>query len=177
MQVFLKLIQTNPAQFIHWPGMSAIDQENVGGWKMPADYGALIDIFAVLKKARLRIMKEISSKNENLGITDISVFSKVFRRDEGLTMSELSDATTFSNAIITSAVDHLERIGLVKRKRGEDRRTYHIVPTEEGIEKFRELKTHEDMALSSIFDGMPEEEKRRLYEIISELKEILDRYI
>lgn len=140
------------------------------------EYEVLLENLVSLRKFRIKVLKEISIHMKDLSVTDLLIFRKVCAASGRLTMSELSDQTGFSNAIITSSVDSLEGKGLVYREKGEDRRSYYICTTDEGNDRYRQIKSDERNVLESIFSNMKEEDLERLFSIMSELREIIEKY-
>ncbi|MCB2105387.1 MAG: MarR family transcriptional regulator, partial [Rhodobacteraceae bacterium] len=65
------------------------------------------------------------------------VMAALFRRRDGVTMSELSRMLLVSNGNATAVVDRLEAEGLVRRTPSEtDRRTVYVALTETGLASF-----------------------------------------
>ena len=92
-------------------------------------------------------------------------------------MSNLSDLTGFSNAIITFSVDNLENRELVGRERGEDRRTYYIKATEKGNKKYREILSNQRRVIEAIFEHMSQDDQLKFSRNISELRELIQKYL
>ncbi|MCL4328143.1 MAG: MarR family transcriptional regulator [Candidatus Thermoplasmatota archaeon] len=143
---------------------------------MISEYGELLGSVAILRKLRMKIMNEISSQLGDLTATDLFVLTRICEGDPGLTMTDLSNLTGFSNAIITFSVDSMEEKSLVKRERGEDRRIYQVSATERGIEKYEEILVDQGKVVDRIFSQMSKKDRERLVTLLSELKKLLSNY-
>lgn len=143
---------------------------------MISEYGELLGSVAILRKLRMKIMNEISSQLGDLTATDLFVLTRICEGDPGLTMTDLSNLTGFSNAIITFSVDSLEEKSLVKRERGEDRRIYQVSATGRGIEKYEEILVDQGKVVDRIFSQMSKKDRERLVTLLSELKKLLSNY-
>jgi DNA-binding MarR family transcriptional regulator len=91
----------------------------------------------------------------------------------GLRMSELAAATDMSLSGTTRAVQRLEAGGLVRRERsGDDRRGWHAVLTDAGLDRLRECwPTHLASVRRHFFDHLTDEERpvlaRALHRVLS----------
>lgn len=83
------------------------------------------------------------------------VMAALWRRREGVTMSELSRMLLVSNGNATAVVDRLEREGLVRRRSSEsDRRTVHVALTPEGIARFEALAAGHEAEVNALLAGL-----------------------
>lgn len=95
------------------------------------------------------------------------VLAALYRRREGVTMSDLSRMLLVSNGNATAVVDRLEQDGLVKRQPSEtDRRTVFASLTPEGLAAFEGLATEHEAEVDRLFDGLTEAEIDTLTEIL-----------
>lgn len=95
------------------------------------------------------------------------VLAALYRRREGVTMSDLSRMLLVSNGNATAVVDRLEQDGLVKRQPSEtDRRTVFASLTPEGLAAFEGLATEHEAEVDRLFDGLSEAEIDTLTEIL-----------
>ncbi|HPJ37934.1 MAG TPA: MarR family transcriptional regulator [Spirochaetota bacterium] len=79
------------------------------------------------------IKKQLSLAGLNVSPGQLGILFLLKDRN-GQTMSELSAALETDNSAVTRAVDRLEKSGLAARQMNlNDRREYHIVITEQGI--------------------------------------------
>lgn len=82
-------------------------------------------------------------------------------------MRELADWLSCEPSNVTGIVDGLERRGLVTRRPAPgDRRVKHVVPTEEGERRRRELQSRAH-ALARDFFGLPASEQRYLRDLLA----------
>ena len=82
------------------------------------------------------------------------VMAALFRRRDGVTMSELSRMLLVSNGNATAVVDRLEAEGLVRRTPSEtDRRTVYVALTETGLASFETLAADHERAVDAIFSA------------------------
>lgn len=95
------------------------------------------------------------------------VLAALYRRREGVTMSDLSRMLLVSNGNATAVVDRLEQDGLVKRQPSEaDRRTVYASLTPEGVAAFEGLAAEHEAEVDRLFDGLTEAEIDTLTEIL-----------
>ncbi|MCB2132289.1 MAG: MarR family transcriptional regulator, partial [Rhodobacteraceae bacterium] len=87
------------------------------------------------------------------------VMAALFRRRDGVTMSELSRMLLVSNGNATAVVDRLEAEGLVRRTPSEtDRRTVYVALTETGLASFETLAADHERAVDAIFSALSEDD-------------------
>lgn len=144
---------------------------------MKQNYTLLLERLSSLKKLRGRILEEMDSKLGDISKTEYVLMHKICNGMESLKMSELSDSTGYSNAIITLSVDGLESKGLVKRKRGEDRRSYLVGLTKRGEEKCKEIRRLEKESVGAIFANMSDQDLSELQEILKRLDDLIVKYV
>ena len=83
------------------------------------------------------------------------VMAALWRKRDGVTMSELSRMLLVSNGNATAVVDRLEADGLVRRRPSEaDRRTVFVALTPEGLERFEALAAGHEGEVDMLFAGM-----------------------
>ena len=94
------------------------------------------------------------------------VMAALYRRREGVTMSELSRMLLVSNGNATTVVDRLENDGLVRRTQSEaDRRTVFVALTPEGVGQFEGLATDHEREVNRVFNTLTKAELDTLTEI------------
>ena len=82
-------------------------------------------------------MREYLRLKHDTTLPRFDVMAALYRRREGVTMSELSRMLLVSNGNATAVVDRLEGDGLVARTPSEvDRRTVFVALTAEGLKQF-----------------------------------------
>ncbi len=98
------------------------------------------------------------------------VMAALYRRREGVTMSELSRMLLVSNGNATTVVDRLEKDGLVKRTSSEtDRRTVHVALTPEGLRQFETLAADHEGEVNGFFGDLTEAELDQLTALLKRM--------
>jgi DNA-binding MarR family transcriptional regulator len=83
------------------------------------------------------------------------VMAALYRRREGVTMSELSRMLLVSNGNATAVVDRLEADGLVLRTPSDsDRRTVFVALTPEGLAQFEGLAGEHEVEVDKLFSAL-----------------------
>lgn len=98
------------------------------------------------------------------------VMAALFRRREGVTMSELSRMLLVSNGNATAVVDRLEADGFVCRTASEtDRRTVHVALTAEGLRAFEAMAEGHEAEVARLFASVSEEDMDQLTAILKRM--------
>lgn len=98
------------------------------------------------------------------------VMAALYRRREGVTMSELSRMLLVSNGNATTVVDRLEKDGLVRRTPSEvDRRTVYVALTPEGLTQFEVLAAGHEAEVSRRFANLSESDLDTLTDILKRM--------
>jgi len=98
------------------------------------------------------------------------VMAALFRRREGVTMSELSRMLLVSNGNATAVVDRLEGEGLVRRTPSEvDRRTVHVALTADGTAAFETMAEGHEAEVARLFAGLSEDDLDQLTTILKRM--------
>lgn len=98
------------------------------------------------------------------------VMAALYRRREGVTMSELSRMLLVSNGNATTVVDRLEADGLVRRTPSEtDRRTVFVALTAEGLTQFEGLAAGHEAEVARMFGGLSEADLDALTDILKRM--------
>ena len=99
------------------------------------------------------------------------VMAALYRRREGVTMSELSRMLLVSNGNATAVVDRLETDGLVRRNPSEaDRRTVFVALTPDGLTQFEGLAAGHEAEVDQLFAGLSEADLEALTEILKRMR-------
>lgn len=99
------------------------------------------------------------------------VLAALYRRREGVTMSELSRMLLVSNGNATAVVDRLESDGLVQRTPSEsDRRTVFVALTPDGLARFETLAVGHEREVDRLFTGLSEAELDMLTDVLKRLR-------
>ncbi|WP_339818109.1 MarR family transcriptional regulator [uncultured Paracoccus sp.] len=96
------------------------------------------------------------------------VMAALWRRREGVTMSELSRLLLVSNGNATAVVDRLEADGMVRREaENGDRRRIRVRLTPEGLEAFEIMALGHEAEVDTILGRLSETDLEALRDILS----------
>ena len=91
------------------------------------------------------------------------VMAALWRRREGVTMSELSRMLLVSNGNATAVVDRLEKDGFARRRPSEtDRRTVFVALTDEGLTAFEGMAAGHETELDRLLSDLDEDDLEAL---------------
>lgn len=115
-------------------------------------------------------LREFLRIKHNTTLPRFDVLAALYRRREGVTMSELSRMLLVSNGNATAVVDRLERDCLVRRTQSEaDRRTVFVALTPTGLEQFEGLAADHEAEIGRIFGSVSEADLDALTEILKRM--------
>lgn len=115
-------------------------------------------------------LREFLRVKHHTTLPRFDVMAALYRRREGVTMTELSRMLLVSNGNATTVVDRLEKDGLVRRSASEtDRRTVHVALTPEGLAQFEGLAADHEAEVSRLFAGLSEADLDDLTEILKRM--------
>jgi DNA-binding MarR family transcriptional regulator len=98
------------------------------------------------------------------------VMAALYRRRDGVTMSELSRMLLVSNGNATAVVDRLEADGLVRRTASEtDRRTVHVTLTPAGLQAFETMAAGHEAEVARLFATVSDEDMDALTAILKRM--------
>ena len=98
------------------------------------------------------------------------VLAALYRRRDGVTMSELSRMLLVSNGNATAVVDRLESDGLVRRTPSEaDRRTVYVALTPDGLAQFEGLAAEHESEVDQLFATLSDADLDSLTEILKRM--------
>lgn len=98
------------------------------------------------------------------------VMAALWRRRDGVTMSDLSRMLLVSNGNVTAVVDRLAAEGLVARSTpAHDRRSVQVMLTEAGLRRFERLAADHERAVDRAFAALSEADLDRLSEILKRI--------
>jgi DNA-binding MarR family transcriptional regulator len=98
------------------------------------------------------------------------VMAALYRRRDGVTMSELSRMLLVSNGNATTVVDRLENDGLVRRTPSDtDRRTIFVALTPDGLASFEGLAADHERAVTRVFAHLSESDLDTLTDILKRM--------
>lgn len=115
-------------------------------------------------------LREFLRVNHATTLPRFDVLAALYRRRDGVTMSELSRMLLVSNGNATNVVDRLETDGLVRRTPVEtDRRTVMVALTPEGLAQFEGLATEHEAEVDRLFASLTEAEIDTLTAILKRM--------
>ncbi len=117
-----------------------------------------IRLLAVTRTAESHL-REFLRVGHKTTLPRFDVMAALYRKRDGVTMSELSRMLLVSNGNATAVVDRLEADGLVRRTQSDtDRRTVFVAMTPEGLEQFEGLAGEHEAEVDKLFAGLSGEE-------------------
>lgn len=115
-------------------------------------------------------LREFLRVDHDTTLPRFDVLAALYRRRDGVTMSELSRMLLVSNGNATTVVDRLESDGHVRRTPSEtDRRTVFVALTPPGVTLFERLADEHEREISRLFGGLSEADLDRLTEILKRM--------
>lgn len=115
-------------------------------------------------------LREFLRVKHDTTLPRFDVMAALYRRREGVTMSELSRMLLVSNGNATTVVDRLEKDGLVRRTPSEtDRRTVFVALTADGLAQFEGLAADHEAEVSRRFAGLSEADLDTLTDILKRM--------
>lgn len=128
-----------------------------------------IRLLGVTRSAESGLREFLRIKHDTT-LPRFDVMAALYRRREGVTMSELSRMLLVSNGNATTVVDRLEKDGLVRRTPSEtDRRTVFVALTPEGLAQFEGLAADHEAEVSRLFGGLSETDLDVLTDILKRM--------
>jgi DNA-binding MarR family transcriptional regulator len=115
-------------------------------------------------------LREFLRTGHGTTLPRFDVLAALWRRREGVSMTDLSRMLLVSNGNATAVVDRLEADGLVRRSAsGSDRRTVHVALTDEGARRFDGLAAEHEQAVSRALGGLTEADLDNLTDILKRI--------
>ncbi|WJS86972.1 MarR family transcriptional regulator [Paracoccus sp. TOH] len=115
-------------------------------------------------------LREFLRVRHDTTLPRFDVMAALYRRREGLSMTELSRMLLVSNGNATAVVDRLEKDGLVRRTPSEtDRRTVLVALTPAGLAAFEGFAADHEAEVNRILAGLTEEDIELLTEILKRM--------
>ncbi len=128
-----------------------------------------IRILGVTRAAENHLREHLRVKHATT-LPRFDVMAALWRKREGVTMSELSRMLLVSNGNATAVVDRLERDGYVCRRPSEtDRRTVYVSLTETGLVEFEGLAAGHEREVGKLFAGLSESDLDQLTDILKRM--------
>lgn len=115
-------------------------------------------------------LREFLRVKHNTTLPRFDVMAALYRRRDGVTMSELSRMLLVSNGNATAVVDRLEKDGLVRRTQSDsDRRTVFVALTPEGLAQFEGLASDHEAEVNKLFNGLSDADLESLTDILKRM--------
>lgn len=115
-------------------------------------------------------LREFLRVKHNTTLPRFDVMAALYRRRDGVTMTELSRMLLVSNGNATAVVDRLEKDGLVRRTQSDsDRRTVFVALTPEGLAQFEGLASDHEAEVNKLFNGLSDADLESLTEILKRM--------
>lgn len=116
------------------------------------------------------ILREYLRLTHDTTLPRFDVMAALYRRRDGVTMSELSRMLLVSNGNATAVVDRLEADGMVRRTPSDtDRRTVYVAMTPEGIAAFEAMASGHEAEVDKLFASVTEADLDALTEILKRM--------
>ncbi|OYX41040.1 MAG: MarR family transcriptional regulator [Rhodobacterales bacterium 32-67-9] len=117
-------------------------------------------------------LREFLRVNHGTTLPRFDVLAALYRRRDGVSMSELSRMLLVSNGNATAVVDRLEADGFVRRVTAEnDRRTIIVGLTPAGLARFEGLAAEHEAEVDRLFDRLTEAEIDTMTAILKRMGE------
>ncbi|MDO8326837.1 MAG: MarR family transcriptional regulator [Cypionkella sp.] len=115
-------------------------------------------------------LREFLRLKHDTTLPRFDVLAALYRRRDGVTMSELSRMLLVSNGNATTVVDRLEKDGLVRRTQSDqDRRTVYVALTPQGLASFEGLANDHEREVDRLFAGLSETDLDQLTDILKRM--------
>ena len=115
-------------------------------------------------------LREYLRVNHDTTLPRFDVMAALYRRREGVTMSELSRMLLVSNGNATAVVDRLEADAMVRRTPSDtDRRTVFVALTADGLAQFEGLAAEHEAEVSRRFADLSEADLETLTDILKRM--------
>jgi DNA-binding MarR family transcriptional regulator len=115
-------------------------------------------------------LREFLRLKHDTTLPRFDVLAALYRRRDGVTMSDLSRMLLVSNGNATAVVDRLEGDGFVRRTPSEvDRRTVHVALTPEGLQAFEAMAEGHEAEVSRLFAWISDEDLELMTAILKRM--------
>lgn len=129
-----------------------------------------IRLLGITRTAESHLREFLRVKHETT-LPRFDVLAALYRRRDGVTMSELSRMLLVSNGNATAVVDRLETDGLVRRTPSDaDRRTVYVALTPYGLAQFEGLAEEHEAEVDQLFAGLSDTDLDALTEILKRMR-------
>ncbi|MBM3608494.1 MAG: MarR family transcriptional regulator [Alphaproteobacteria bacterium] len=133
-----------------------------------------IAIYSVTRRAESHL-REFLRVNYDTTLPRFDVLAALWRRPEGISMSELSRMLLVSNGNSSSVVERLVQDKLIERiAQKSDRRVVRIRLSDEGRKKFSEMADGHEQEINRLFRSLNEASIESLTEILGQVEKSLN---
>lgn len=128
-----------------------------------------IRLLGVTRVAEAELREFLRVKHDTT-LPRFDVMAALYRRRDGVTMTELSRMLLVSNGNATTVVDRLEKDGFVRRTPSDtDRRTVFVALTADGLAQFEGLAAEHEAEVSRRFADLSEADLETLTDILKRM--------
>ena len=132
-----------------------------------------IRLLGVTRAAENRLRDVLRTEHATT-LPRFDVMAALYRRRDGMTMTELSRMLLVSNGNATAIVERLVRDGLVARLPSEaDRRLVTVALTPQGLAEFEAIAQAHRASVNAVFAGVTEADLDALKDILQRMKDDL----
>ncbi len=115
-------------------------------------------------------LREFLRVEHDTTLPRFDVMAALWRRRDGITMSEISRLLLVSGGNVTMVVDRLETDGLVTRATSAtDRRVIHVKLTKRGLNYFERIAEQHEAEIDKLFSSISESDLERLNSIFKRM--------
>jgi DNA-binding MarR family transcriptional regulator len=126
-----------------------------------------IRLLGVTRAAENRL-RDYLRREHDTTLPRFDVMAALWRRREGVTMSELSRMLLVSNGNATAVVDRLEKDGMARREAEDgDRRRIRVRLTPDGLIAFEAMATGHEAEVDAIFASLGETDLDMMRDILA----------
>ncbi|WP_112323689.1 MarR family winged helix-turn-helix transcriptional regulator [Oceanibium sediminis] len=126
-----------------------------------------IRLLGVTRAAENRL-RDYLRVEHNTTLPRFDVMAALWRRRDGVTMSELSRMLLVSNGNATAVMDRLEKDGFAKREAEDgDRRRIRVRLTPKGLKAFESMAAGHEAEVDAILSNLDKDDLETMREILS----------
>lgn len=125
-----------------------------------------IRLLSVTRAAENRL-RDYLRVEHNTTLPRFDVMAALWRKHDGVTMSELSRMLLVSNGNATAVVDRLEKDGMARREAEDgDRRRIRVRLTPKGLEAFEAMAAGHEAEVDAILGNLDKDDLETMREIL-----------
>ncbi len=128
-----------------------------------------IRLLGVTRATENRLREYLRLSHETT-LPRFDVLAALYRRRDGVSMSELSRMLLVSNGNATAVVDRLEADGMVRRTQSDsDRRTVFVALKPEGVVAFEDMALGHEAEVDKIFASLSDSDLEAITDILKRM--------